>query len=495
MNGTPVASVTRSGTAMGDLNGLFLGGHGGKAGGAYDDVRVFDLAVSQADINTFKDLSVGTEPTPTVPEIATVTLHAVYAGRAFDQTLGATNDPTGWAVTSGSLPTGLALNPTTGRITGTPYDTSGTPFSFAVTASNAEGDSDPVTYSGTITTLPPVLLSWAADEGTGTQAVDYSGNGHYGTTQADGWVAGRAPHAFAAQGNSTNPAIKLEDEVIFSGSKTATLMCWAKAVNWTGPSGDLIEVKSTHDAHTALTLYRPTTAALQSEYHDSNGHLTDTTSVPATLTGEWHHVCCTLSETELRVYLDGVLVANQAVTGTGDLGDIQLLYAGGTDTKPQQAAVNDIRFLAVPVTVNDVAYFMDTPVVAATDYAGSGADAVALSDQAAAVLARSATDATALATDSLGGTDEVELDLETAPAGGLETNNAEPLADAVAVALDRGRAPADPQQLFDHAKAVLTGPGHAQVTAHWWNGTDELAGSVSLWDGTREVQLTVEPAE
>jgi len=65
-------------------------------------------------------------------------------------TLSATNSPTSWAVTSGSLPAGLTLNTSGGVISGTPT-TAGT-FTFSITATNAGGTSAAVSYTITINT-------------------------------------------------------------------------------------------------------------------------------------------------------------------------------------------------------------------------------------------------------------------------------------------------------------------------------------------------------
>ena len=76
---------------------------------------------------------------PAPPIITTTTLPGGTVDRAYNATLAATGDaPITWAVTTGTLPTGLTLNPATGAITGTPT-TAGT-FAFTVTATNAGGN-------------------------------------------------------------------------------------------------------------------------------------------------------------------------------------------------------------------------------------------------------------------------------------------------------------------------------------------------------------------
>lgn len=71
---------------------------------------------------------------------------------AYSVTLTALYSPTSWAITSGSLPTGLALNPSTGAISGVPMQ--GGSWSITITATNGNGTSSPVTFSLPITVTP-----------------------------------------------------------------------------------------------------------------------------------------------------------------------------------------------------------------------------------------------------------------------------------------------------------------------------------------------------
>ncbi|MBI4906336.1 MAG: putative Ig domain-containing protein [Acidobacteria bacterium] len=73
--------------------------------------------------------------------ITTQTLPAGVVGSAYDQTLQATGGiaPYTWLVISGALPVGLTLNGGTGRISGTPSTTIGSPFNFTVQVTDNAG--------------------------------------------------------------------------------------------------------------------------------------------------------------------------------------------------------------------------------------------------------------------------------------------------------------------------------------------------------------------
>jgi hypothetical protein len=137
-------------------------------------------------------------------------------------------------------------------------------------------------------------------------------------------------------------------------------MCTVKAINLTG-TGDLLEIKSS-DGSTYLTIYRPTSTSLQVEAHDSNGSTTDTTPYGLTITGQVLKIGAVLSTSKLQLYVGGILVEESDVAGNGTLGTISFISAGGTDTKPNQGVVNDVRMFAEALTAEQMAIFASSPM-------------------------------------------------------------------------------------------------------------------------------------
>lgn len=84
---------------------------------------------------------------PQVPVITPASPTGTY-NTAFSYFISATQSPTAYAISSGTLPTGLSLNTTTGEISGTPTQI-GT-FNVNFTATNSGGTSTPATISITI---------------------------------------------------------------------------------------------------------------------------------------------------------------------------------------------------------------------------------------------------------------------------------------------------------------------------------------------------------
>jgi hypothetical protein len=114
-------------------------------------------------------VTVTSTPTPTVPTITTTTLPGGTVGTAYSQTLTATGTaPIAWSIDSGSLPSGLSLNASTGAISGTP--TAASTSNFTVKASNSAGSA---TKTLSITIVSPAVTLMKALVINGTGGGDY----------------------------------------------------------------------------------------------------------------------------------------------------------------------------------------------------------------------------------------------------------------------------------------------------------------------------------
>ena len=117
--------------------------------------------------------------TSTGPVITTTTLPSWTVGHAYSQTVGTSNgaSPITLAVSSGALPTGLSLNTTTGAITGTPTTTTGSPFTFTITATDANDVTSSRVYTVAINAVPALtatLPNWTVGQAY-SQTVSASG--------------------------------------------------------------------------------------------------------------------------------------------------------------------------------------------------------------------------------------------------------------------------------------------------------------------------------
>jgi hypothetical protein len=144
---------------------------------------------------------------PPVPVVTPETKTAAI-GTPFQFTINATNSPTSYMVSSGSLPGGLNLNAATGAISGSPNAT-GT-FNFQITASNAGGDSSPATMSITVGQSSAPVVTPATPSGIRNTTFTYQ------------IVASNAPTAYAIASGTLPAGLTLDTATgVISGTPTA----------------------------------------------------------------------------------------------------------------------------------------------------------------------------------------------------------------------------------------------------------------------------------
>ena len=142
--------------------------------------------------------------------ITTTSLPPGQVGTAYSATLTATggSTPYQWALTSGTLPAGLSLNPTAGTISGTPTTSIAAPLTFKVTDSGNPALSNTANF--TLTIAPATLRVTSTSLPTGQVGTPYSA-----TLGASG---GTLPYSWSI----TNGTLPAGLTLIASGAMTGT---------------------------------------------------------------------------------------------------------------------------------------------------------------------------------------------------------------------------------------------------------------------------------
>ena len=146
-------------------------------------------AANGAGTGPASDLAITINPSPLAPVISSMPIATGRVGVAFSYQLTASNNPTGFLQTSGTLPSGLVFDGATGAVSGTPTEAGEKRVWFAATsATNGRGFAMEVVFSITPPATAPEINS------NGTAA------GQVGLPFQYQITATNSPNAFAATG-------------------------------------------------------------------------------------------------------------------------------------------------------------------------------------------------------------------------------------------------------------------------------------------------------
>jgi len=181
------------------------------AGGSYTfTVKVTD-AVSNTATKTYSGVTIAA-PTITVSPSS---LPAATQNSAYSQTITASGGTASYTytVSSGSLPTGISLNSSTGALSGTPTVYGN--YNFTITATDSSTGTGPYTgsqaYTLSIAAATPTITT--ASVANGTVGVSYS--------QTISASSGNAPYTFSISAGSLPAGLNLSSSGVISGTPTA----------------------------------------------------------------------------------------------------------------------------------------------------------------------------------------------------------------------------------------------------------------------------------
>jgi hypothetical protein len=223
-------------------------------------------------------------------------------------------------------------------------------FAVAVSATSAQAQT-PVGY-------------WKFDDGSGTLAIDSSGNGHTATlVNGVRWVSGKIGDAVSASASSSQyvrvPAIDL------SHTKAVTVTLWANRTYSTGGGHALFEATTNYNNSTTGFVFLPddaTCRGIQVALHGNVGYVANCYSQPSS--GVWHHLALVFDKNQtggnqVKYYLDGVLQPVNwnifASTNTNYFGNnpIYLFSRGGT-LEFNSGLIDDLRIYNSALTAAQI---------------------------------------------------------------------------------------------------------------------------------------------
>jgi hypothetical protein len=218
---------------------------------------------------------------------------------------------------------------------------------------------------------------WKLDDGTGTIAVDSSGNGNNGTFVGDPeWVAGKFGSGLLFDGLG-GERVSLGNLDVESGAITIT--CWFNASNLDTPGQDPRMVSKAVGGESNDHIWMVSSAREGGEKRLRFRLKTNSSTATTTLVGgnggpenrvirlnEWIHAAATWDGTTMRLYMNAFEVGNASRAGTAVAVDPTVGAAignqpVGAENRPFEGMIDDVRIYTKALTVEEIEQVMAGP--------------------------------------------------------------------------------------------------------------------------------------
>jgi hypothetical protein len=373
VNGALVASRAATGAMANSTGPLTIGGNaiwGEWFAGRIDEVRVYDRALTAAEVVAERDRPA----TPVAPDTTapTVTITSPAAGATVAGTVAVTADAgddravaavefragatvlgtdtaAPWTVAwdAGALPDG----PVT--LTAVARDAAGNasaPASVTVTVHNPDAPVRP----------PGLVAGYAFDEASGTAVRDASGLGNDGTAAATTRVAGRSGGALAFDGATSR--VTVPDAASLDPTSAVTVMAW---VNPTAVTDWRTVVLKEDPARgdLAYALYAASPSRGPGGWVVTGSTTRSAESATRLTAGAWTHVAMTYDGTTVRYFQNGAQVASTPATGalratTGPL----VIGSNSVWGEPFAGRIDEVEVYGRALTASEIAAARDAPL-------------------------------------------------------------------------------------------------------------------------------------
>jgi fibronectin type 3 domain-containing protein len=206
---------------------------------------------------------------------------------------------------------------------------------------------------------PTLVAAYSFDEGSGAAVTDASGNNHFGTISGATWTT-TGKYGGALSFNGTNASVDLGALGTFYQAGF-TLEAWVQKQSatkndvtvlgtWTATQGGGPMIWVDHIA----THYQLTMNQGMSNYLDSGQN---------PVAAVWQHLAVTFNGTTARFYIDGVEVANRAVSvGIGASNSWRIGAYGSTPGGFFDGLIDEVRIYSRALSATEVQTDMNTPV-------------------------------------------------------------------------------------------------------------------------------------
>ena len=199
-----------------------------------------------------------------------------------------------------------------------------------------------------------LLLYLPFDEGSGTTAVDKSGNGHDGVINgAASWIDGRFGQALVFNGTDVFVEIGLTPDLTFNAGDSFTAAVWINTTDTPTPDQDGIfgDYRVSTTPFWGMILKTDGNVIC---YLRNGGAITITTTTPVN-DGEWHHLALIrdAGNGKARLYVDGALI-EELEDPTGDIDSGQSIFIGEHLERYLMAALDEAMLFNRALTEDEI---------------------------------------------------------------------------------------------------------------------------------------------
>ncbi|UCG57704.1 MAG: LamG domain-containing protein [Phycisphaerales bacterium] len=200
-----------------------------------------------------------------------------------------------------------------------------------------ETDDGGATHVGEVwsfTTIPEIVVSdpslvgwWKFDEGQGSVAVDWSGQGNHGAIRGGTeWIDGYDGGALRLKGQ--DGYVNLPIGAVIASMDSTTITTWVNFSNLGGSWQRIFDFGSGTPTYLFLCPRTGTAGVMHAAIQvGDQGH--SEVNAPETLPTGWHHVAVVVTSGSMQLYLDGqVLDSGTAATVPSDLGNTSSNWLG-----------------------------------------------------------------------------------------------------------------------------------------------------------------------
>ncbi|GAA4575353.1 LamG-like jellyroll fold domain-containing protein [Planotetraspora kaengkrachanensis] len=345
-------------TRIADINPLVYEDYGLADGVYYYRIIPVDYAGQVGQPSNEASARVPDQP-PTAP---TLTVQA-GAGRAELSWTAASDDD---GVTAYRVWRGIELLGTVTARTYVDIGLSAGRYSYSVEAVDTAGQPGEMSNVGfaEVTQCPPaacLVAAYGFDEGAGTTFADGSGSGNDGTTTGTTWADGRFGKALSFSADTADAVVP--DSPTVRLDTGMTLEAWVYPTEITSEHSIVFKGDQQRSSYglSASDIGNDEVPTGPSVRFNDYRIIVSPTALPA---NAWSHVAATFADGTVRIYVNGVEVAQEGDLPTSFVQETGPLTIGRNEQFGQhyKGLIDEIRIYSTPLTAEQIQADMNTPV-------------------------------------------------------------------------------------------------------------------------------------